>query len=58
MTVKLLVAVRFGLTRSYRSVLVTTVVIVFVPGPCGRVGVQVMTPAALMLTPGGGLTSS
>ena len=50
-------AVKCGLTRSYASVLVTTVVMMFVPGPCGRVGVQVMTPLALMLAPDGGLTS-
>ena len=55
-TVKLFVAVNCGLTRSYGSLLVTTVVIVLVPGLWLCAGVQVMTPLVLMLSPAGGFT--
>ena len=54
-TVKLLVAVSTGLTRSNTSLLVTTVVIVLVDGPCAWLGVQAMMPLVLMLMPAGGL---
>src|ERR1700678_692122 len=52
-TVKLLVAVNTGLTRSYGSLLVTTVVTVLVPGLWFCAGVQVMIPLALMTMPAG-----
>ena len=48
-TVKLLVALKGGDPLS-----VTTVVIVFVPGPCASLGVQLMTPLASMVAPAGG----
>ena len=56
-TVKLLVAVKRGLTRSEGLLLVTTVVMRLVLGLWAWLGVQVITPLALMLAPAGGLTS-
>ena len=54
MTVKLLVALKCGFTKSYGLLLVTMVVMVLVVFFCASVGVQVMMPLALMLTPEGG----
>ena len=58
MTVKLLVTLSCGLTRSALSVLVATVVIVFVPGLWAWLGDQVMMPLVLMAAPAGGLSSA
>src|SRR5204863_196341 len=51
-TVKELVALRAGAPLS-----VTMVVNVFVLGPCASLGVQLITPLALMLAPVGGDTN-
>src|ERR1039457_3166612 len=56
-TVKVLVAVSWGLTRSNGLLLVTMVVMRLVLGPWASVGVQVITPLALMTMLAGGLTS-
>ena len=57
MTVKVLVAVKVGLTRSKASLLVTMVVMRFVLGLWACAGVQVMMPLALTTMLLGGLTS-
>jgi hypothetical protein len=51
-TSKLFVTLKGGTPLS-----VTTVVIVFVPGPCASPGVHVITPLLLMTAPAGGLTN-
>ena len=56
-TVKVLVAVKCGLTRSKESVLVTTVVMRLVLGLLVWAGVQAMMPFVLMVIPAGGLSS-
>src|SRR6202522_965781 len=55
-TVKLLVAIKVGLTESNASLLVTTTVTVFVLGLCVWPGVHVKTPLLLMFIPSSGLT--
>ena len=55
-TVKLFVAVKAGFTGSNASLLVTTTVMVFVPGLCVWLGVQVKMPLLSMFIPGSGLT--
>ena len=57
MTVKLFVALKCGLIKSYGLLLVTMVVMTLVVFFCASVGVQVMMPLALMLTPEGGFIS-
>ena len=51
-TVKELVALKAGVPLS-----VTMVVNVFVLGPCASLGIQLITPLALMLAPAGGTTN-
>src|SRR5438094_202700 len=52
MTLKAFVALILGTPSS-----ITTVVIVFVLGPCASLGVQVITPLPSMLVPVGGFTN-
>src|ERR1700685_2948531 len=56
-TTKLLLASSTGLTASYGSLLLTTVVTTLVPGLWLCAGVQVIMPLVLMLIPAGALIS-
>ena len=57
MTVKVLVAFKCGVTKSYGLLLVTMVVMVFVPGLWSWLGVQVTMLLVLMFMPVGAPTS-
>ena len=52
-TVKLLVAVSCGLTKSYGLLLVTTVVNGYTPGTCPTTGVHRITPFVSIVDPAG-----